>query len=149
MITKILSRYILFLAGITLSVLFSVPPAPAAEEPSAGIPDIMSAPPAPTSHPLSAGWVDEIQNSLQTYTASYPASNFELYLKRLTLVREAVERGDRRAVKTEMSAFFKMLASRAHGINDIAAEELTNFAQMVAPMEEYGLSVPRSGASPY
>jgi hypothetical protein len=52
-------------------------------------------------------------------------------------------------VKMEMGSFFKMLATRANGINEIAADELTNFAQMVAPIQEYGISVPRSGSSQY
>ena len=52
-------------------------------------------------------------------------------------------------VKGEMGSFFKMLATRVNGISDVAAEELTNFAQMVAPIQEYGISVPRSGSSQY
>jgi hypothetical protein len=41
-----------------------------------------------------------------------------------------------------MGNWFKMLRSRAHGINDVAADELFNFAVMVTPLEEYGISVP-------
>jgi len=65
------------------------------------------------------------------------------------VVGDALSRGDRRAVKVEMGAFFKMLATRSHGINEGAADELSNFAQMVTPIEEYGISVPKSGAEQY
>jgi hypothetical protein len=147
MVTTALSRCVLSLACITLTLWFLVPAARAAEEPSSGIPDIMSAPPAPTAHAFDAAWVDEIQNSLQSYQVGYPDSNFEPYLKQLAQVREAAQRGDRRLVKNEMRAYFKMLNSRAYGVTEIAAEELSNFAQMVTPMEEYGITVPRSGGS--
>ncbi|MGH7773617.1 MAG: hypothetical protein ACREQA_15440, partial [Candidatus Binatia bacterium] len=80
---------------------------------------------------------------------NYPTSDFAPFLTKLNLVRDAVGRGDRRAVKIEMGAFFKMLAKREHGISEVAADELTNFAQMVTPLEEYGISVPRSGAGQY
>jgi hypothetical protein len=109
----------------------------------------MAPAPSPTAQPRPAGWVEEIQNSLQTYKASYPTSNFEPYLKTLGRVQDAAQRGDRRMVKTEMTGFFKMLARRSHGIDDVAADELTNFAQMVTPLEEYGIAMPRSGASQY
>jgi hypothetical protein len=60
-----------------------------------------------------------------------------------------VSAGNRRSVKTEMGAFFKMLAKRDHGISGVAADELTNFARMVTPLEEYGISVPRAGSDQY
>ncbi|MGH9782688.1 MAG: hypothetical protein ACRD88_00755 [Terriglobia bacterium] len=121
--------------------------------PGAGIPEIMEAQPAsdhnaPTTvvAPAQSTWIDEISNSLGIYKVNYPTSDFAPYLIKLNLVRDAVGRGDRRAVKIEMGAFFKMLAKRDHGISEVAADELTNFAQMVTPLEEYGISVPRSGA---
>ncbi|MER3423661.1 MAG: hypothetical protein C4293_10925 [Nitrospiraceae bacterium] len=52
-------------------------------------------------------------------------------------------------VKVEMGGFFKMLANRDHGINEGAADGLSNFAQMVAPIQEYRISVPKSGAEQY
>jgi hypothetical protein len=142
-------RYLVILGWTALSLFSLVLLAGATEPTTGGIPDIMAAPPSPASQPIAAGWVQEIQNSVQTYKSSYPSSNFEPYLKKLTLVQEGARHGDRHVVQTEMGAFFKMLARRAHGINEVAAEELTNFAQMVTPMEEYGISVPRSGASQY
>jgi hypothetical protein len=146
MVTPRLSRCLLSVACIMFVLLVWVP-AVGAEEPSRDIPDILSAPPAPTAHAADAAWVDEIQNSLRSYQVGYPNSNFDPYLSQLGQVREAVQRGDRQLVKTEMTAYFKMLGKRAHGVTDVAAEELSNFAQMVAPMEEYGITVPRSGAS--
>ena len=96
-----------------------------------------------------ATWVDEIKNSLGVYKANYPGSNFSPYQTKLNLVGDALSRGDRRAVKVEMGAFLKMLATRAHGINEGAADELSNFAQMVTPIQEYGISVQKSGAAQY
>ena len=115
-----------------------------------GIPEFLTVP-QPSDHnapitvgtPAQAGWVGEIRNSLGIYTANYPASNFAPYLAKLDLVRDAVDRGDRRVVKTEMAAFFTMLVKRDHGISDVAADELANFSQMVTPMAEYGIPVLR------
>lgn len=87
-------------------------------------------------------WVDEISNSLNFYTTNYPGSNWQPYHDKLNLVRDAVDRGDQRIVKTEMTKWFKMLRHRDHGISDVAADELYNFGLMVAPIQEYGISVP-------
>ena len=65
------------------------------------------------------------------------------------LVRDAVGTGNRRAVKNEMGAFFNMLLKRDHGISGVAADELINFSRMVTPIEEYGISVPKSGSDQY
>ncbi len=87
-------------------------------------------------------WVDEIANSVSFYKTNYPTSNWQPYQEKLTLVKEALARGDQRTVRTEMGKWFKMLRNREHGINDIAADELLNFALMVTPVQEYGISVP-------
>ena len=108
---------------------------------------LMTAPAQAT--PAQAIWVDEIKNSLEVYKANYPSSNFSPYQTKLNLVGDALSRGDRRAVKVEMSAFLKMLATRAHGINEGAADELSNFAQMVTPIQEYGILIQKSGAAQY
>lgn len=89
-----------------------------------------------------AGWIDELTNSLSFYKTTYPGSGWDRYEKKLAVVREAVNRGDQGTVKTEMGAFFKMLRARAHGINDVAADELFNFAMMVTPIQEYQISIP-------
>ena len=59
---------------------------------------------------LSAGialaestWVDEITTSVTFYKTNYPTSNWDPYLGELVLVREAVNRGDQRTVKTKLS----------------------------------------------
>ena len=153
------SRIVLFIRRTVLTSLLLMPWIPilasqAGELASGGgIPEFLKAPqssnhnaPITVGTPAQAGWVDEIRNSLGMYKTNYPASNFAPYVAKLDLVRDAVDRGDRRVVKTEMAAFFKMLAKRDHGISDVAADELTNFSQMVTPIEEYGIAVPRSGA---
>lgn len=92
-------------------------------------------------------WVDEIGNSLNFYKINYPASNWEPYSTKLETIKEAVNGGDQRKVKVEMGKWFKMLRARDHGINDVAADELFNFALMVTPIQEYGISVPSAGGS--
>lgn len=92
-------------------------------------------------------WVDEIGNSLNFYKINYPTSNWEPYSAKLETVKQAVNGGDQRKVKVEMGKWFKMLRARDHGINDVAADELFNFALMVTPIQEYGISVPAAGGS--
>jgi hypothetical protein len=50
-------------------------------------------------------------------------------------VQEGIGRGDEQIVKVEMDHFLKMLLGRSHGINDVAADELYNFAIGVKPPE--------------
>ncbi|MBI4401430.1 MAG: hypothetical protein HY581_07355 [Nitrospirae bacterium] len=92
-------------------------------------------------------WVDEITNSLTFYKANYPTSNWDPYQQKLTVVRDALSHGDQRTVRLEMNKFFRMLQGRAHGINDVAADELYNFSVMVTPIQEYGISLPMTGAN--
>lgn len=126
--------------------------------PGSGIPEIIdgavpSHPNPPTTTavaPAQATWVDDIATALGSYfKANYPTYDFAPYLKKLTLVRDALGRGDRRTVKVEMGAFFKLLTNRGHGISEGAADELTNFARMVMPVQEYGIFFPRSGPEEY
>lgn len=87
-------------------------------------------------------WVDELSNSIVFYKATYPTTNFAPYEQQLSTVRDAIGKGDKAVVRKEMGAWLKMLRARAHGIHDVAADELFNFSLMVAPIEEYGISVP-------
>lgn len=85
-------------------------------------------------------------NALRSYfKANYPTSDFTSYLKKLTLVRDAVDRRDRRTVEVKMGVFFTMLTNRSHGISEGAADEVANFARMVMPVQEFGIFFPRSG----
>ena len=93
-------------------------------------------------------WCDEILNSVSFYKSLYPASNWEPYKEKLLLVREALGKGDKRIVRTEMGKFFSMLRKRDHGLHDVGADELLNFAAMVTPIQEYGISVPPPAAIP-
>jgi hypothetical protein len=100
--------------------------------------------------PAQATWVDDIMNALGSYfKANYPTFDFSSYVKKLALVRNAVDRGDRRTVKVEMGAFFTMLTNRNHGISKGAADEVANFARIVMPVQEYGIFFPRSGPEQY
>lgn len=87
-------------------------------------------------------WVDELTNSVSFYKTNYPTSNWDPYLSELTQVKEGLARGDQRIVRSKMSKWFKMLRNRDHGINDVAADELYNFALMVTPIQEFNISVP-------
>jgi hypothetical protein len=123
-----------------------------AADPAGAIPEVMAPPPAvrtATEAAAQAPWVNDLKHAVAMYKTKYPASDFAPYDKKLALVADAIGRGDRRAVKTEMGAFFKMLDRRSHGIDEAAAGELLNYAQMVTPLREYGIAVPRSGAEQY
>ncbi len=86
---------------------------------------------------LAAGnWADELANAATFYKTSYPTGDWEPYFDRLAKVREGIGRGDERIVKVEMDHFLKMLLSRAHGINDVAADELYNFALSLRSTDE-------------
>lgn len=87
-------------------------------------------------------WIDEIANSVSFYKTNNPTSNWEPYSQKVELVRDALHRGDQRTVKVEMGRLFTMLRTRDHGISDVAADELFNFALMVTPIQEYGIAVP-------
>lgn len=91
----------------------------------------------------ASAWVDELSNSIVFYKATYPTTNFAPYEQKLSTVRDAVGKGDKAVVRKEMGAWLQMLRARAHGIHDVAADELFNFSLMVAPIEEYGISVPQ------
>jgi hypothetical protein len=90
-------------------------------------------------------WADELANSLAFYKTNYPHSDWDPYAQKLTLVKDALSRGDQRVVKAEMTKWFRMLRNRDHGISDVAADELYNFAVMITPVQEYGISVPTPG----
>jgi len=122
--------------------------------PGTGIPEFMGAQPASGHHapttvvvPARATWVDDIANALGPYfKAHYPTSDFTSYMKKLTLVRDAEERGDRRTVEVELGAFFTMLTNRSQGISEGAADEVANFARAVMPTQEYGIFFPNGPA---
>lgn len=85
---------------------------------------------------LAAGtWADEIVTAATFYKTSYPTSNWNPYFAVLTKVKEGISRGDEQIVKAKMDQFLKMLLRRAYGINDVAADELYNFALSVRPTE--------------
>jgi hypothetical protein len=91
--------------------------------------------------------VDDIANALGPYfKAHYPTSDFTSYLKKLTLIRDAEERGDRRTVEVEMGAFSTMLTNRSQDISEGAADEVANLARAMMPVQEYGIFFPTGPA---
>lgn len=82
--------------------------------------------------PAKADWGDEILNAVMFYKTTYPNSNWDPYVKQATRVRDAIDHRDDKLVKAEMNQFLKMLTNRAHGINDVAADDLYNFTLSAA-----------------
>ncbi len=94
-------------------------------------------------------WLDDLENRLMTYfTKKYPAYDFAPYAQELDRIRGAVSLGDRWGAKREMGVFLNMLASRAYGLGDDAAEELAVLSQRIMPDEEFGIVYPGSGTKP-
>ncbi len=87
-------------------------------------------------------WADEISHALTFYKVSYPSLHWDPYLQEIRVVQDAVAHGNHLVVRKEMATFFQMLRTRAYDISDIAADELYNFAVMVTPLQEYGISLP-------
>jgi hypothetical protein len=87
-------------------------------------------------------WVDELANSLKNYKATHPISNFDAYTEKLSTVRTALDSGNKEKVRAEMGMVLQRLRTRAYGINDVAADLLFNSSLMVAPIQEYRISIP-------
>jgi hypothetical protein len=137
-----------FLAPILVPAVFSVLapiPIQAGETPS-----FLLATATPTERlapPVT--WLDDLLDSLTTYfPKKYPAYDFSPYAQELNRIRGAASLGDRWGAKREMGVFLNMLASRAHGLEDDAAEELAALSQRIMPDEEFGIVYPRSGREP-
>ena len=120
-----------FLALILVPPVFSVlapNPIQAGETPS-----FLLATAAPTerlSPPVT--WLDDLEHRLTTYfTKKYPAYDFSPYAQELDRIRGAVSLGDRWGAKREMGVFLTMLAIRAYGLGDDAAEELAVLSQQI------------------
>jgi hypothetical protein len=113
-------------------------------------PSFLLATAAPTeslSPPVT--WLDDLENRLTTYfTKKYPAYDFAPYAQELDRIRGAVNRRDRWGAKREMGVFLNMLASRAYGLGDDAAEELAVLSQRIMPDEEFGIVYPGSETEP-
>lgn len=160
--TKLLERWII-VTFLAVMPWLSVPPTQAAVQVLSGdipvqeVPNRVAdtQPSRPSDAPVvkvpsAQIWVDDIMNALHVYfKTNYPAANFSSYLKQLTVMRDAVDRGDRRTVKVEMGTFLTMLANRNDGLGERAAEELLDFARLVMPAQEYGLIFPGSGIEAY
>ena len=130
------------LAPILVPPVFSVlvsNPLQAGETPS-----FLLATAAPTEHlspPVT--WLDDLERRLTTYfTKKYPAYDFSPYAQELDRIRSAVSLGDRWGAKRETGVFLKMLAIRAYGLGDDAAEELAVLSQRMMPDEEFGIVYP-------
>lgn len=136
------------LALILVPAVFSVlapNPIQAGETPSFLLATV--APDERLSPPIT--WLDDLENKLTTYfTKKYPAYDFAPYAQELDRIRGAVSLGDRWGAKREMGVFLNMLASRAYGLGEDAAEELAVLSQRIMPDEEFGIVYPGSGTKP-
>ena len=139
---------------LPLLALILVPPAFSVLAPNpiqAGeTPSFLLATVAPTEHlspPVT--WLDDLEHKVTTYfTKKYPDYDFAPYAQELDRIRGAVRLGDRWGAKREMGVFLKMLATRAYGLGDDAAEELAVLSQQMMPDEEFGIVYPGSEREP-
>ena len=139
---------------LPLLALILVPPAFSVLAPNpvqAGeTPSFLLATAVPTEHlspPVT--WLDDLERRLTTYfTKKYPAYDFSPYAQELDRIRSAVSLGDRWGAKRETGVFLKMLAIRAYGLGDDAAEELAALSQQMMPDEEFGIVYPGSDREP-
>lgn len=130
------------LASILVPAVFSVlapNPIQAGETPS-----FLPAAAAPTERlSPSITWLDELEHRLTTYfTKKYPAYDFSPYAQELDRIRGEISLGNRWGAKREMGVFLTMLASRAYGLGNDAAEELAVLSQRIMPDEEFGILYP-------
>jgi hypothetical protein len=137
-----------FLALILVPPVFSViapNPIQAGETPS-----FLLATATPTERlPPPVTWLDDLEQRLTTYfTKKYPAYDFSPYAQELDRIRGASSLGNQWGAKREMGVFLTMLASRAYGLGDDAAEELAVLSQRIMPDEEFGIVYPGSGREP-
>jgi hypothetical protein len=139
------SRVLLpFLAPILVSTVCSVlapDPIQAGENPS-----FLRATAAPTERlapPVT--WLDDLVSKLTKYfTKKYPGYDFSPYAHELSRIRDAARLGDLWGAKREMGVFLNMLAIRAYGLGDDAAEELALLSQQIMPDQEFGIFYPGS-----
>ena len=83
----------------------------------------------------AGSWVDEIWTMVMFEKQTYPTSNFEPYLAKVTAMRDGITRQDQQKVKVETDRLLKMLSAREYGINDVAADEIYNFVLTVKPAD--------------
>lgn len=95
----------------------------------------VAVPPSPT-------WIDQLNNAVLFHRATSPGGNWEPYLQKLTVIRDAVRRGEMRRASGQMGVFFGMLRTHAHGIDDVAADDIYNFALMLNQYNEPGIASP-------
>ena len=90
-------------------------------------------------------WLDDLVSKLTTYlTNKYPGYDFSPYAYELSRIRDAARLGDRWGAKREMGIFLNMLAVRAYGLGDDAAEGLALLSQHIMPDQEFGIIYPGS-----
>jgi hypothetical protein len=136
------------LALILMPAVFSVlAPNPVLAGETASLLLATAAPTERVSPPVT--WLDDLEGRLKTYfTKKYPSYNFSPYTQELDRIRGAVSLGDRWGAKREMGVFLKMLAIRAYGLGDDAAEELAVLSQQMMPDEEFAIVYPGSESAP-
>ena len=136
------------LALVLVPTVFSVlAPNPVLAGETASLLLATAAPTERVSPPVT--WLDDLEGRLTTYlTKKYPSYNFSPYTQKLDRIRGAVNLGDRWGAKREMGEFLKMLAIRAYGLGDDAAEELAGLSQQMMPDEEFAIVYPGSESAP-
>jgi len=110
-------------------------------------PSFLPATAAPTERVSpSIAWLDELEHRLTThFTKKYPVYDFSPYAQELDRIRGAISLGDRWGSKREMGVFLKMLAIRAYGLGDDAADELAVLSRRIMPGRGVRLCLSRIG----
>ena len=93
--------------------------------------------------------LDDLVSTLTThFTKKYPGYDFSPCAHELSRIRDAARLGDRWGAKREMGVFLNMLAIRAYGLGDDAAEELAVLSQRIMSDQEFGMIYPGSETEP-
>jgi hypothetical protein len=140
--------FLLFLAPILVSTVCSV--LASASLQARENPSFLLATAASTERFVPpVAWLDDLEHKLTTYfTKKYPGYDFSPYAHELSRIRTTARLGDRWGAKREMGIFLNMLAIRAYGLGDDAAEELALLSQQIMPDQEFGIVYPRSRREP-
>jgi hypothetical protein len=82
-------------------------------------------------------WLDELSDSLIFYKGQYPQGNWSPYMRQLTLIKEGVDLGNPKLIRSAMEDLLTMLRTEAYGISGVAAHALYWIALGLQPSEPF------------
>jgi hypothetical protein len=93
--------------------------------------------------------LDDLVSTLTThFTKKYSGYDSSPCAHELSRIRDAARLGDRWGAKREMGVFLNMLAIRAYGLGDDAAEKLAVLSQRIMSDQEFCMIDPGSETEP-